>query len=89
MGATPGGISALYEIGIDGGQPVLLAENPYQTGIIEPWGEGWQISPDGSQVIFTADDGASRVGIFAVAIPEPAALTLVGLATLLIKRRRD
>ncbi len=83
------GIAALYEIGIDGGQPLLLAENPYGTGSILPWGEGWQITADGSKLIFTADDGAARIGIFAVAIPEPNCLAvLVGAALTLILRRR-
>ena len=89
-GATPGGISALYEIGIDGGEPVLLAQNPYGTGIIEHWGEGWQITPDGSLLIFSADDGTYLSGIFAVAIPEPASLTvLFGAAVMLGARCRQ
>jgi Tol biopolymer transport system component len=87
-GTSPGGRGALYEIGIDGGNPLLLAENPYETGIIAPWGEGWQITPDGSLLIFTADDGASRVGIFAVAIPEPAGFVSVMGAVLIFGRRR-
>ncbi len=83
------GIEALYQIGIDGGQPVLLAENPYGTGGILTWGEGWQITADGSKVIFTADDGLGKTAIFAVTIPEPNCLAvLVGAALTLNLRRR-
>jgi Tol biopolymer transport system component len=58
--ADGSGISALYEIGIDGGKPVLLAQNPYSSGLILPWGEGWQISADGRLLVFTADDGSAE-----------------------------
>jgi Tol biopolymer transport system component len=86
---TLGNISALYSIGIDGGEPVLLASNPYLTGGIQPWGEGWQITPDGSMLIFTANDGGSKSGIYAVAIPEPGCLAVLMSGGIMMSWRRS
>ncbi|HEV8377295.1 MAG TPA: hypothetical protein VGP99_00475 [Tepidisphaeraceae bacterium] len=74
-GTNPGDgftVQSLVAIPIDGGQPVELLHNPFLTGGINQW----RLTDDGSMIIFTADNGGISE-IFAVAIPEPAGMSVL------------
>ena len=70
-------------IPIGGGEPVLLAENPFPTGGIPSWGAHWHLSEDGGTLVFMADNNAGVREIFAVSIPEPGCFVISAGATVL------
>jgi hypothetical protein len=73
---------------LEGGEPVRLAGDlPGEAELFD-----FQISPDGSTVVYTAGPRGDRSQwrLYAAAIPEPAALGLlsVGAGLALARRRR-
>ncbi len=68
---------------IDGGEPVQIANNPFATGGIYRW----ELTPDDSMLIFTADNAGGTSEIFAVAIPEPGGMAMVMLGAIVLTRR--